>query len=41
MQQHHIRHSADFRAKVALAAISESKTLVELASEYGPWTFLL
>jgi transposase len=34
MQQHRTRHSADFKAKVALAAISESKTLAELATEY-------
>ncbi|MDD2851859.1 MAG: transposase [Desulfuromonadaceae bacterium] len=35
MPQHRTRHSADFKAKVALAALSESKTLAELASEYG------
>ena len=34
MPQHRTRHSAEFKAKVALAAISESKTLAELASEY-------
>jgi transposase-like protein len=32
--QHRTRYSADFKAKVALAALSESKTLAELASEY-------
>jgi transposase len=32
--QHRTRYSAEFKAKVALAAISESKTLAELASEY-------
>ena len=35
MPQHRTRHSADFKAKVALAALSESKTMAELASEYG------
>lgn len=34
MPQHRTRHSAEFKAKVALAAMSESKTLAELASEY-------
>jgi transposase-like protein len=34
MPQHRTRHSSDFKAKVALAAISESKTLAELATEY-------
>ena len=33
MPQHRTRHSAEFKAKVALAALSESKTLTELASE--------
>lgn len=28
------RHSAEFKATVALAALSESKTLAELATEY-------
>lgn len=34
MAQHRTRPSAEFKAKVALAALSESKTLAELASEY-------
>jgi transposase len=34
MPQHRTRHSAEFKAKVALAALSESKTLAELASDY-------
>lgn len=34
MPQHRTRHSAEFKAKVALAALSESKTLAELASQY-------
>lgn len=29
------RHSADFKAKVALATLTEMKTLVQLATEYG------
>ena len=33
--QHRTRHSADFKAKVALTALSESKTLAEIASEFG------
>jgi transposase len=32
--QHCARHSAEFKAKVALAALSEAKTLAELATEY-------
>jgi hypothetical protein len=32
--QHHNRYSSKFKAKVALAALTESKTLAELASEY-------
>ena len=35
MAPHRTRHSAEFKAKVALAALAESKTLAELASEYG------
>jgi transposase len=35
MPQHRTRHSADFKAKVALAALSESRTMAELATEYG------
>lgn len=31
---HRTRYSSEFKAKVALAALSESKTLAELASEY-------
>jgi transposase-like protein len=34
MQNHRTRFSADFKAKVALAALAESKTLAELSSEY-------
>ena len=34
MPTHRTRHSAEFKAKVALAALSESKTLAEIASEY-------
>ena len=34
MPQHRTRHSAEFKAKVALAALSETKTLAELATEY-------
>lgn len=35
MTPHRTRHRAEFKAKVALAALAESKTLAELASEYG------
>ena len=34
MPQHRTRHSAEFKAKVAVAALSESQTLAELATEY-------
>jgi transposase-like protein len=34
MPKHRTRHSAEFTAKVALAAMSESKPLEEIASEY-------
>ena len=34
MQQHRTRHSAAFKANVTLAALSESKTLAEFATEY-------
>ena len=34
MSQHRTRYSAEFKAKVALAALAETKTLAELASEY-------
>ena len=34
MPQHRTRHSAEFKATVALAALSESRTLAELATEY-------
>lgn len=34
MPQHRTHHNAEFKAKVALAALSESKTLAELATEY-------
>lgn len=34
MPQHRTNHSAEFKAKVALAALSESKTLAEIAIEY-------
>jgi transposase len=35
MAHRRIRHSAEFKAKVALTALSEARTLAELASEYG------
>lgn len=35
MAKHRTRHSAEFKAKVALAALSEAKTLAQLSSEYG------
>ena len=34
MSPQRTRYSAEFKAKVALAALTESKTLAELASEY-------
>ena len=34
MPQHRTRHSAEFKAKVAIAAMSEAKTLASIASEY-------
>ncbi|NTV49861.1 MAG: hypothetical protein HGB32_04555 [Geobacteraceae bacterium] len=34
MPQHRTRHNAEFKAKVALAALSKSKTLAEFATEY-------
>ena len=34
MQNQRTHFSADFKAKVALAAVTESKTLAELSSEY-------
>lgn len=34
MSQHRTRYSAEFKAKVALAALAETKTLAELSSEY-------
>ena len=35
MTKHRIRHSAEFKAKVAMAALAEDKPLAGLASEYG------
>lgn len=35
MTQHRNRHSAEFKAKVAMADLSETKTLAELSTEYG------
>lgn len=35
MPHHRTRHSSEFKAKVALAALSEARTLAELASIYG------
>jgi transposase-like protein len=34
MSQHRLRHSSEFKAKVALAALSEAKTLAEISSEF-------
>jgi len=33
-QQHRLRNSAEFKSKVALAALSEAKTLAEISSEF-------
>lgn len=35
MAQHRTCHSAEFKAKIALAALSESRTIAQLASEYA------
>jgi len=35
MSNHRTRRSAEFKAKVAMAALSEAKTLAELSSDYG------
>ena len=35
MTKYRTRHSSEFKAKVAMAALSEAKTLAELSSEYG------
>lgn len=34
MNTHRNRHSAEFKAKVAMVALSEAKPLAELSSEY-------
>ena len=34
MQKHRTRFTADFKAKVALAAVAESQNIAELSSEY-------
>ena len=34
MSQNRTRHSAEFKAKVGLAALTEAKTLAEISSEY-------
>jgi hypothetical protein len=34
MSQNRTRHSAEFKAKVALAALTEAKTRAEISSEY-------
>ena len=34
MQKHRTRFTADFKAKVALAAVAESQSIAELSSEY-------
>lgn len=33
--QHRTHHTASFKAKVALAALAETKTLAQLSSEFG------
>ena len=35
MTKQRTRHSAEFKAKVAMAALAAAKTLAELSSEYG------
>ncbi len=35
MIQRRTRHNAEFKAEVALAALTETKTLAQLATEYG------
>ena len=35
MQEHRRKHSAAFKAKVALAAIKGDQTIEEIASQYG------
>jgi transposase-like protein len=34
MSQNRTRHNAEFKAKVALAALTEAKTLAEISSEF-------
>ena len=34
MAKNRVPHSAEFKAKVALAALSEAKTLAEISSEF-------
>lgn len=34
MSQNRTRHTAEFTARVALAALTEAKTLAEISSEY-------
>jgi transposase-like protein len=33
--QHRTHHTASFKAKIALAALAETKTLAQLSSEFG------
>lgn len=35
MPQHRVRHSSAFKAKVAIAALAETKPIAELTSEFG------